>query len=74
MLKIKFINNCSKKFICFFSDFGIPLGVAFGLGMKNMGLLSIGLPIGMGVGAGFGSYLDIKALNDGRQLNVEIKY
>jgi len=55
------------------SAFGIPFGVAFGLVMKNMGLLGIGLPIGMGVGAGFGTYLDKKAFNEGRQLDVEIK-
>ena len=55
------------------SAFGIPMGVAFGVIMKNMGLLGIGLPIGMGVGVGFGTYLDKKALNEGRQLDVEIK-
>jgi hypothetical protein len=55
------------------SAFGIPLGVAYGLVMKNMGLLGIGLPIGMGVGAAFGTYLDKKALNEGRQLDIEIK-
>jgi hypothetical protein len=31
------------------SAFGIPMGVAFGLSMGNIGLLGIGLPIGMGV-------------------------
>jgi hypothetical protein len=55
------------------SAFGIPFGVAFGLVMKNMGLLGIGLLIGMGVGAAFGTYLDKKALNEGRQLDIEIK-
>ncbi len=56
------------------SAFGVPIGVAFGLVMKNMGLLGIGLPIGMGVGIGVGTYLDKKALNEGRQLNVYLKY
>lgn len=56
------------------SAFGIPMGVAFGLSMGNIGLLGIGLPIGMGVGVGVGSYLDKKALNEGRQLDVDLKY
>lgn len=55
------------------SAFGLPMGVAFGVIMKNMGLLGIGLPIGMRVGVGFGTYLDKKALKEGRQLDVEIK-
>lgn len=56
------------------SAFGIPMGVAFGLSMGNIGLLGIGLPIGMGVGVGVGSYLDKKALTEGRQLDVDLKY
>ena len=46
------------------SAFGIPMGVAFGLSLGNMGLLGIGLPIGMAVGAGVGSSMDKKALNE----------
>ena len=56
------------------SAFGIPMGVAFGLSLGNMGLLGIGLPIGMAVGAGVGSSMDKKALNEGRQLDFEAKY
>jgi hypothetical protein len=56
------------------SAFGIPMGVAFGLSMGNIGLLGIGLPIGMGIGVGVGSYLDKKALTEGRQLDVDLKY
>lgn len=56
------------------SAFGVPMGVAFGLIMKNMGLLGIGFPIGMGIGVGVGAYLDKKAFNEGRQLNVDLKY
>lgn len=55
------------------SGFGIPIGVAFGLSMGNMGLLGLGLPIGLGIGLAIGSGLDKKALNEGRQLNVEMK-
>jgi ABC-type phosphate transport system permease subunit len=56
------------------SAFGVPMGVAFGLIMKNMGLLGIGFPIGMGIGVGVGAYLDKKAFNEGRQLDVDLNY
>ncbi len=55
------------------SAFGIPLGVAFGLSVGNLGMLGIGLPIGMAMGVGVGSTMDKKALNEGRQLNFEVK-
>ena len=56
------------------SAFGVPIGVAFGLSIGNMGLLAIGLPIGMVIGIAVGSRMDKKASNEGRQLNLEIKY
>lgn len=56
------------------SAFGLPLGVAFGLSIGNIGLLGIGLPIGMAIGIGVGTSMDTKAKNEGRQLNVAIKY
>lgn len=56
------------------SAFGLPLGAAFGLAIGNIGLLSIGLPIGMAIGVGVGVNLDKKALTEGRQLDVEVKY
>lgn len=55
------------------SAFGIPLGVAFGLSMGNIGLLAIGLPIGMGIGVLVGSKLDKKASESGKQLDIELK-
>lgn len=55
------------------SAFGLPIGVALGLSVGNIGLLAIGLPIGMAIGLAFGSSLDKKALNEGRQLDIEIK-
>ncbi|PWA08249.1 hypothetical protein [Flavobacterium laiguense] len=55
------------------SGIGIPIGVAFGLSIGNLGLLGLGLPIGMALGLAIGSSLDKKALNEGRQLNIEIK-
>ena len=56
------------------SAFGIPIGVAFGSSIGNMGLLGIGLPIGMGIGIVVGSGMDKKAFKEGRQLDIEIKY
>ncbi|MEC3875141.1 hypothetical protein [Chryseobacterium salviniae] len=53
--------------------FGLPIGVAFGLLINNIALLSIGLPIGMAIGVAVGSSLDKKAEAEGRQLDVEIK-
>jgi len=50
------------------SAFGVPLGVAFGAVMGNMGLLGIGLPIGMAIGIAVGTGMDTKAKNEGRQL------
>jgi hypothetical protein len=56
------------------SAFGIPLGVAFGLSIGNMGMLGVGLPIGLAIGLAVGSGLDKKALDEGRQLQVKLKY
>ena len=53
--------------------FGLPIGVAFGLSLGNIGLLGLGLPIGMVIGLAIGSSLDKKAFTEGRQLNIEIK-
>lgn len=55
------------------SAFGLPIGVAIGLSLGNIGLLAIGLPIGMAVGLAVGSNLDKKAFIEKRQLNIEIK-
>ena len=56
-----------------FTAFGLPIGLIFGLSVGNIGLLAIGLPIGMAIGAVVGSGMDKKTLNEGRQLNLEIK-
>ena len=52
---------------------GIPMGVAFGAAMGNMGLLGLGIPIGMGTGLAIGAGLDAKAAKEGRQLSVPFK-
>ena len=54
------------------ATFGLPLGVAFGLVLGNIALLAIGLPIGMAIGMAVGSGMDKKALEEGRQLDVEV--
>lgn len=56
------------------SAFGLPLGVAFGSLMKNMGLLVIGLPIGLALGLAVGTHLDKKAHEAGKQLEIELTY
>jgi predicted RND superfamily exporter protein len=56
------------------SVFGLPIGVALGLSIGNMGLLGMGLPIGMVIGIVVGTGMDKKASEEGRQLDVEIKY
>jgi len=52
--------------------FGVPLGVAFGLSLKNMGLMGVGIPIGMVIGMSMGANMDKKALAEGRQLDLEV--
>lgn len=54
--------------------FGIPIGVALGASIGNMAFIGIGLPIGLAVGIAVGSEMDKKALKEGRQLDMEIKY
>lgn len=55
------------------SAFGIPIGAAIGASVGNMGLLAIGLPIGMAFGMVVGARMDKKALDEGRQLSIELK-
>lgn len=56
------------------SAFGIPLGIAFGTAMENMGLLGVGIPIGLGIGLAVGAGMDKKAKEEGRQLDVDWAY
>jgi hypothetical protein len=55
------------------TSFGLPLGVAFGMAMGNIGLLGLGLPIGMAIGLAVGTSMDKKAATEGRQLAFEAK-
>lgn len=55
------------------SAFGIPIGLVFGLGIGNFGMLAIGIGIGMAIGVGVGTSMDKRAFNEGRQLDFEAK-
>ncbi len=56
------------------SAIGLPIGVTFGLALGNMAFLGLGLPIGLAIGSAVGAGMDKKAFEEGRQLDVEIKY
>jgi hypothetical protein len=47
-------------FVLGMTAFGLPIGVAIGMSLGNIGLLGVGLPIGMAIGFGVGSRLDKK--------------
>lgn len=54
--------------------FGIPLGALLGVVLNNMAFIGLGLPIGMVIGMAVGTNRDKKALESGKQLNIEIKF
>ncbi|WP_223274553.1 hypothetical protein [Salibacter halophilus] len=54
------------------SVFGMPIGVVFGTSFGSMAYLGVGLPIGMAVGIAVGASMDKRALQEGRQLDIEI--
>ena len=54
------------------SAFGIPLGVAFGSSLGNMGFLGTGLPIGMVIGIAVGMKKDNEAAKNGKQLEFSL--
>lgn len=74
-LKVVPINHYKKLWMVLgMSAFGMPLGVAFGISIGNLGLLGLGFPIGMAIGVFVGISQDKKALAEGRQLAFEAKY
>ena len=74
-LKIVPINHYRNTWMAIgMSAFGVPLGVALGASLGNMGLIAIGLPIGMAIGLSVGTSMDKKAQEEGRQLNMEVKF
>lgn len=54
--------------------FGVPLGVAIGTSLGNMAFMGIGFPIGLAIGMAVGTGMDKKAFEEGRQIDLEIKY
>ena len=74
-LKLVTKNHYRNMWLAFgMSGIGIPIGVALGLSVGNIGLLAIGLPIGMGIGIAVGTIKDRKAQETGKQLDLEPKY
>jgi predicted RND superfamily exporter protein len=73
-LKLVPINHYRSLWMAIgMAAFGMPIGVAYGTAIGNMGLLAIGIPIGMVIGMAVGAGMDKKAKQEGKQLNVEIK-
>jgi hypothetical protein len=61
-------------FILGIAAFGLPLGVAIGTMLHNIGLLGTGFPFGMLIGFAVGASMDKKAFKEGKQLDFEVKY
>ena len=53
--------------------FGVPLGVAFGSIIGNMSFIGFGIPIGIMIGMAVGARMDKKAVEEERQLDIELK-
>jgi hypothetical protein len=53
--------------------FGIPIGVAMGAALGNMGFIGVGIGMGLAIGIATGSAMDKKALKEGRQLEFEAR-
>ena len=60
-------------FVLGMTAFGVPMGLAFSMSLGSMAYLGLGFPIGMAIGFAIGSNMDKKALNEGRQIDLEIK-
>jgi hypothetical protein len=53
---------------------GVPIGVVIGSITGNMAFIGIGIPIGFGVGIVIGTMMDNKLKDQGKQLDLELKY
>lgn len=69
-LKIVSKNHYQMQWLALgMAAFGVPMGVAFGTALGNMGFLGIGLPIGMAIGIAVGTAKDKQAQGEGKQLD-----
>jgi F0F1-type ATP synthase assembly protein I len=73
-LKLVTKNYYRNLWLALGMAFGIPFGVVFGISLDNMAFLGIGIPIGMAIGIAIGTAMDKKALDEGRQLDLEVEY
>lgn len=53
---------------------GVPIGVVIGSITGNMAFIGIGIPIGFVIGIAIGTIIDNKLKDQGKQLDLEIKY
>ncbi len=53
--------------------FGLPLGIVFGTTFGNMAFIGTGLPLGLVIGMAVGMRMDKKALEEDRQLDINIE-
>lgn len=64
----------NKWMIIGMSVIGVPFGIVYSRILDNPAMMSIGIPMGMGIGVMIGSHKDKKAFESGKQLNIELKY
>ena len=53
--------------------FGVPIGVAMGTALGNMGFMGVGIGMGLAIGIAVGAGMDKKARDEGRQLDFEAR-
>ena len=53
--------------------FGVPIGVAMGTALGNMGFMGVGIGMGLAIGVAVGAGMDKKARDEGRQLDFEAR-
>ncbi|MFZ9003561.1 MAG: hypothetical protein ACO20F_08665 [Robiginitalea sp.] len=53
--------------------FGVPIGVAMGTALGNMGFIGVGIGMGLAIGIAIGTDMDKKARKEGRQLEFEAR-
>ena len=74
--ELKFVpkNHYRNTWLAIGLALGVAFGSAFGSSTGNTSLLGLGIPLGMVIGIAIGTTMDKKAKDDGKQLDLEIKY